>query len=230
MEYNYTVKNLIDDVKIALKAGAHFSALALSFTLVSECSKVEYPDEWFDKYAESDEYMCKQFPSYYKDGKYIKKKNHDKERFIMWIDDWDNAHNCDESIKVQMKAHELNLLKNRQTEFGLSPYINGELLYQLRCHIFHEASNAIDFQSQLISDEGNKKISSDSFTLSIDNNNAFDIHITQISTTSSEDKSTLEINVNGLVYHILDLVELYYERKNGIGFNTIHIRDNRLEK
>ena len=52
---DYTLENMITDAKTALKSGASFSSLALAFALVSECAIIEYPDEWFDNNAETDE-------------------------------------------------------------------------------------------------------------------------------------------------------------------------------
>ena len=58
MEFNIIkIDDLIKDAKIALEAGAYFSSLMLTFALVSECAKIEYPDDWFEKNAEKDEYL-----------------------------------------------------------------------------------------------------------------------------------------------------------------------------
>lgn len=55
----FEVREKINDVHIALQAGAHLSALALALTLPDICGKVEYPElngklayiGWFDRYA-----------------------------------------------------------------------------------------------------------------------------------------------------------------------------------
>lgn len=87
---DYDINDLIKDAKLALKSGAYFSALSLSFALVSECANIKYPNAWFDKNANKDKYLKEHFSyKYNNEGKYDTKKykNHDKERFIMWIDD-----------------------------------------------------------------------------------------------------------------------------------------------
>ena len=97
----------------------------------------------------------------------------------------------------------------------------------MRCHIFHEASNNIVFQSNKISDGGNRKISSENFLFSIDNSNPFDIHVLQTSYVSSTGPSSLDININGLIYYILNLVEVYYDSKDKNCFNSIRVCDYR---
>ena len=225
---SYTLENLTEDVKTALKAGAHFSALALTFALVSECASITYPDEWFDKNADTDEYMKRQFPYLYKNGRYTHPGGHDKERFIMWLDDWENSHNCDDSIKAKMEEYERNTSEFRKATYGISPHINGELLYQLRCSLFHEASNKIDFLSKRkISDEGNMNIDSTQFTLSLDKYNPYEVHMLESSSTWENGKSSMDISVNGLIYHLLNYIEIFWENIDKKACHTIRVHDNR---
>ena len=230
MESIFTINDLISDAKLALESNAHFSALSLMFAIISECANVEYPDEWFNKYAENDEYLQKHFPSHYQNGKY-NCNNHDRERFQMWIDDWENTHNCnDETLKQQMQEYKEWKDIQRISSNGLMPRENGELLYQLRCTLFHEASDNIEFHNyKKISDEGNRKISSDGFTLTLDAKNPMNIHSRGFYTTSSTGLSTMNINVNGLIYHYLALAELYVERNKNKKFNNIKVYDHRKE-
>lgn len=220
---------LIEDAKTALQAEAYLSAMALTFAIISECANIEYPDEWFDANAENDKYLKENFPNHYKNGKYFN-KNHDKERFQMWIDDWENDHNCDESLKSEMNEYVRKNEENRETRFGLMPEENGELLYQLRCSILHEASIDIEFCNQKkISDEGNAAIVPNLFTLVFDANNELNVHARGAYGTSSDGKSSMSINVNGFVYHYLYLAELYHQRCQDKKFSVIKITDNRKE-
>lgn len=225
----YTILDLIEDAKTALQAEAYLSAMALTFAIISECANIEYPDEWFDANAENDKYLKENFPNHYKNGKYFN-KNHDKERFQMWIDDWENDHNCDESLKSEMNEYMRKNEENRETRFGLMPEENGELLYQLRCSILHEASIDIEFCNQKkISDEGNAAIVPNLFTLVFDANNELNVHARGAYSTSSDGKSSMSINVNGFVYHYLYLAELYHQRCQDKKFSVIKITDNRKE-
>lgn len=227
----FTIKNLISDVKIALQSGAYFSALSLTFAIISECANVEYPDEWFEKNADTDVYLREYFPNHYnKNGKY-NCSNHDRERFQMWIDDWENDHNCDEPLKSQMQNYVKQNKENRKSSNGLLPIENGELLYQLRCTLFHEASSDIEFlNSKKISDIGNSRISSENFVLILDNENLSDFHLRGSCGTCSSGKSSIKINVNGFICYYLSLVELYIERNKNKTFNTIKIQDNRKKE
>ena len=225
----YTILDLIDDAKTALQSGAYLSAMTLTFAIISQCANIEYPDEWFNANAESDKYLQEKFPNYYNNGRYYN-KNHDRERFQMWIDDWENDHNCDESLKSEMNNYAKKNEENRETRYGLMPEENGELLYQLRCSILHEASIDIDFRNQKkISDNGNAAIVPDLFTLVFDVNNELNIYARGAYGISSEGKSSMSINVNGFVYHYLYLAELYYQTHQNKKFSVIKITDNRKE-
>lgn len=228
MESIITVNDLIMDAKIALASNAHFSALSLTFAIISECANIEYPDEWFDIHANTDEYLQTHFPTHFKNGKY-NCSNHDRERFQMWIDDWENDHNCNnETLKQQMQEYKEWNNFQRISSNGLMPRENGELLYQLRCTLFHEASDDIEFHNhKKILDEGNRRISSYEFTLTLDAKNPMNIHSRGSYTTSLTGFSSMNINVNGLIYHYLALAELYIKRNKDKKFNTIRVYDHR---
>lgn len=219
----YTVKNLIEDARIALKSEAYFSALALTFALVAECSNIEYPDSWFKENADKDEYLQRKFPDYYEDGKYKGPRTHDKERFIMWIDDQENAHNCEDAIKEQMEEYEKSILKCRQLNGILTPHIDGEFLYQLRCNLLHEASSDIDFRKK-ITDSGNKRIRPDMFTLVLDKYTSFGTYIVASSSTSSNFAS-FSISVTAIIDNLLRAVENYYDYKGNKEFKEIRVSD-----
>lgn len=60
-EVNIKIPDLIDDIKRAMKAGAWFSALSLSFALIDKCGKIQYNNEK-DSYNFIhwvDDYICK---------------------------------------------------------------------------------------------------------------------------------------------------------------------------
>lgn len=227
MKSVFTIKDLILDARKALKSEAYFSALSLTFAIISECANVEYPDEWFNKNACTDKYLQENFPTHYKDGKY-NCSNHDKERFQMWIDDWENDHNCNESLESQMKEYAKSKKEFRKTENGLLPIENGELLYQLRCVLFHEASNNIEFNNpQKISDCGNSKISSSNFVLTLDSYNQIKFYPQYTCSTDLSNGTSMNINVNGLIYYYLDLAEKYINDNKDKIFSKITINDNR---
>lgn len=222
------ILDLIDDAKAALKAESYFSALALTFALVSACANKEYPDNWFKENADNDWYLKEHFSNYYSSGFYKGPPSHDKERFIMWIDDWENHHVCDDTLKDDMIKYEQQMQTHRQSNYGLTPEINGELLYQLRCSLFHNASDEIDFNNhKKITDHGNQKLVRGTFGLSLDPYNPLHIHIDYCSGISST-SSSLNININALIYKLLHYVQLYYSR-NISKFETITVYDNREE-
>lgn len=221
-----TIPQLIEDIRRAEKAGAYFSALSLSFALVSECANVKYPDEWFTENAQNDEYLIEHFPQYYKSGKYSN-KNHDRERFTMWFDDWSNAHGSSEANKSQMEEFARQEEEFRKSPNGIMPRVNGELLYQIRCCLLHEGSDDIEFHNnKKILDEGNKNIT------------AFDFVVTEYKElypaggesccVGSSGNASISVDVQGLINTILHFVQLYYDRdmKNEHNaFNTISITD-----
>ena len=231
MEFNIIkIDDLIKDAKIALEAGAYFSSLMLTFALVSECAKIEYPDDWFEKNAEADEYLKEHFHRNYKNGKY-NNKNHDKERFVMWIDDWSNSHNCkDAKLAEDMKEYEKQMENMRKLSDKKMPCINGELLYQLRCNLFHEGSINIEFSDEKkITDNGNSRIQNKNIALKIDNSNKFDIHLHVffIRKDNDREESGMYININELIYSLLSMVKKYYNDHDNTLFNTIKVFDSR---
>ena len=172
----YDITDLIKEVKSSLKYNNHFSALILTFMLISECANIEYPDKWFEKNAKDDEYLKKHFPKHYtNNGKYIC-KNHDKERFQMWIDDWENFHNYKGEIGEKEKEYLEFQKTHRKTENGILPVMNGELLYQLRSSLIHTGYKDIDFTSK-IRDEGNKNLSNNEFILIIEKNSPYIMYV-----------------------------------------------------
>lgn len=229
---NYNINDLINDAKLALKSGAHFSALSLSFALVSECANVEYPDEWFDENADNDDYLKKHFSNKYNNGKYNKgNKNHDKERFVMWIDDQNNSHNCSPQMKEAMKKYEQQRSEFRKCDNDLLlPELNGELLYQLRCELSHKASSYIEFNNEKkISDEGNKRITNDGFILVLDDDKPFS-KLPYITSEANAVSSKMKIGINKLILKLLRLVESYYNQNKEKKFNVICVLDNRKIK
>ena len=224
MESVFTIKDLISDARTALEAGSYFSALSLTFAIIAECANIAYPDEWFDKNADTDEYLQKKFPSHYnKNGKY-NCQNHDRERFQMWIDDWENDHSCDKSLKSQMKEYAEKNEEERKTENGSLPIIDGELLYQLRCSLFHNASSDIEFSnSKKISDECNSKILQENFVLILDNCNLSN----GVYSVDSSGEMSMSPSVNYIISHYLNLVELFIENNRDKSFPTIKVHDNR---
>lgn len=234
MIQTFSIDDLISDAKLALNSGAYFSALALTLAIISACAKAKYPDEWFEKYADKDKYLQEHFPTYFKNGKYSQKQ-HDKERFQMWIDDWENGHNCDGMAEQQMEDYARCAEEDRKcmddkgnlTDKKM-PIENGELIYQLRCAILHSASSEIEFQDpKKISDEGNSKVLPQNFTLTLDKNNQFDFYPRGGSSVSSYNGSSIDINVNGFVCHYLKLAELYAKNNKDKFSSAIRIQDNR---
>ncbi len=223
-----SIDNLVKDAKMALKSGALFSALALTFSLVAECAYIKYPDKWFEENADTDVYMKKLFPyNFSGKGKYVG-KNHDKERFIMWYEDWYNAHNCKESERKAKE--ELEQILQEHIELGSvpTPHMNGELLYQLRCTLFHEASSQIDFSiKKKISDKGNSRIASNGFILTLEKNKPNENYGLACGVAGEDAPSIMNISVNGLVCHLLNFVERDYKNV-GIGkYNKVLVDDQR---
>lgn len=223
----FTIENLISDARLALQSKAYFSSLLLTFSIISACANAEYPDEWFTKNANSDKYLQTHFKKYFKTGTY-QCPSHDKERFQMWVDDWENNHNCDNSLKSEMKDYILFCEENRQTPCGPLPRINGELLYQLRCALFHNGTSNIAFDNQnKISDQGNSAISPDMFILTLDSDNLEYSDLTVASSVNSLGKSSISINIGGLINHYLYLAELYCKKNPNKVFQTIRVQDNK---
>ena len=222
------IPELIEDAKRALRANALFSALSLSLSLAAECSKFKYPDEWFEEKADNDPYLMKQFPNYFdENGIYLhkKSKNHDKERFMMWFDDWNNSHNCSNDIKQEMIDFEEKNEEHRRNKDGsISPDINGEILYQIRCKLFHEGTNAIDFQNKIM-DIGNHNIGDFNYVLTDASKPFLGIYGHSSSSSIQPGSSSMNIYlpelVNGLCYY----VELYYSKNAPKSFNKIQVID-----
>ena len=99
-------------------------------------------------------------------------------------------------------------VEDRKTDFGkVLPSFDGEVIYQLRCCILHEASSDIDFENdKKITDKENKGVL---FTLILDDTciscNSFSV--------DSNDKKTIDVEVSGFVNLILHCVEVFYKRK-----------------
>ena len=217
------INNLIDDAKLALENGAFFSALTLSFALVSECANIAYPDEWFSKYADNNEYMKKQFSYHFRNGKYANNGNHDKERFIMWIDRW--------KIPTEFGEGETILKKYRESRAFPSPELNGELIYQLRCNLIHEGSSDIAFSDdKKISHKGNSKIASDKFALAIENEKKQSGRLVFCGHACENSDSGIVISVNGLIFFLLGYVELFYKTIGVEEFKKIPVYDYRNDE
>lgn len=215
----YDITDLIQEVKSSLKYNNHFSALILTFMLISECVNIEYPNKWFEKNAEDDEYLKKHFPKHYtNNGKYIC-KNHDKERFQMWVDDWENFHNYKKEIGEEEKKYLEHQKSHRKTEHGILPIVNGELLYQLRSSLVHTGSKDIDFNFK-ITDNGNKHLSNNKFILIIEEDSPYTIYVRSASIDSYNDCS-LYINITELIKHYIYLIEKYIEKNKDKKFNII---------
>ena len=207
MDTKIGILDLKNDAERALSIHSYFSALSLSFALVSECANKCYPDDWFVKYADSCIYLKEHFPNYFKKGKY-KNKNHDKERFIMWID---GLQKTDREYEDEEKK-------------GF-PVINGELLYQFRCCLLHEGSANIDFKGK-ISDSNNQNIRR---FIIYDNSTLKNVYGTGIFINSNGNR-IIEVNISGLVNFLLHLVEVYYKKNKGKNFNEIIFEDRPVTK
>lgn len=179
---------LLEDIERALQANAQFSALAMTLALVAECAEVQYPE--------------------------IKS---DGEKFATWYDDWFNSHNCDESIKEKMDEYAQKREERRHTEYGKLPQLNGELLYKLRCKLFHEASTDVEFYK--LKDDGNKDITNFSFAIGIGGMSS------GICDKSEKDVS-MRIDIPWLVEDLTHLIRLFYERNKDKIFHEISVVDN----
>lgn len=149
----------------------------------------------------------------------------------MWIDDWSNSHNCkDAKLAEDMREYEKQMENMRKLSDKEMPCINGELLYQLRCNLFHEGSINIEFSDEKkITDNGNSRIQNKNFVLKIDNGNKFDIHLHDffIRKDNDREESGMNSNINGLIYSLLSMVEKYYNDHDNTLFNTIKVFDSR---
>lgn len=214
--YGYaSVSTLIADAERALKGGAYFSALSLTFSLVSFAANVRYPDTWFTDHADHDEYMLRAFPKYFTaDGSYKRKKSkgHDKERFVMWYDDWSNDHNCDPALKDDIQVYHRKLEEKRKVGTAEMPELDGELLYQIRCCLFHESSNNVQFFR--LSDAGNQHVSDFMFLISpYSLVKTGPMIMKSVSSDTSDYKNydgSLIIDVQLLVRHLLHLVKQFF--------------------
>ncbi len=224
-----SIPQLIDDAKRALKSNAIFSALALTLSLVAECSEIEYPDRWFSannsENPNNNEYMKdKFFYNYNLHGQYIAaNRGHDRERFTMWIDDFYNNNNCDDSIKEAMEEYMEVSKDARQTEFGELPTLeSGELWYQIRCKLFHTGSNDINFSR--LNDEGNKKVKE--FIYIINSLNEFDTGGASVYSIDNQQNSEMHIDIVTEISMLLNFVTIYYNKnKDTKTFNNIKIKD-----
>lgn len=119
----------------------------------------------------------------------------DSKAYVAWYDMWE------ESIKNEIE-------KNRQSECGVLPRLDGSFLYQIRCMVLHTTSIDIDFtNSKKITDEANQHITN--FTFSISEPNEFMLG-GSLYGRYSNGEGTAVIDIQGLVKDLLHLVEIYY--------------------
>ena len=101
--------------------------------------------------------------------------------------------------------------------------INGELIYQLRCSLFHEASINIDFKNDnKITHEVNKNLTNQTFTLVL--NNYTPAGMWSIGIVSNY--PSIEINVCDFINYCLRFIEVYYNN-NKEKFKNFTVYDNR---
>lgn len=186
---------IIEDAKRALLANAQFSALCLTFALVDECATFE----WNKSHS----------------------KHNNEKAYVHWFNMWDSSEEIDdENLKKEMEKFE-HKIKNIRTD---SPYLDGQLLYKIRCSILHAVSTNIDFTNCGLGNNANKNIKE--FTLVLSKPNQF---LMGYGTSSSSDKdknNSINIDVQNLVGNLLHLVGLYYDRnKDIIEFNAIKAID-----
>lgn len=194
-----SVPVIIEDVKRAMMANAQFSALCLTFALVDECATFEWNKSHSEKHVGG---------------------HNDEKAYAAWFDMWDSSKGIDnEEQKKKMEEFEQKI---KDLHKGL-PYLDGKLLYKLRCSILHAVSTNIDFMNCGLGNDANRNIKD--FTLILSEPNTY--LGGGISRISNKDKNnSMNINIQGLVGNLLYLVELYYKRnKDAIEFNEIEVID-----
>lgn len=208
MDYitNINLLELIEDVKLAMKADAWFSALSLTFALIDKCSTIEYPE--------------------------VANTNMGTNRFSKWVDTYINTRDDigwkfrpNKNGKMVKKTSHIKIGNGKEYDRN-EPYMDGELLYQLRCALLHGCSNNID-SVKINHNAANKKLIS---------NNKYNFKY-QISTQYIEmgwsniqssvdcfDNYYMTIPIDGLIWPILLAVKDFYEL-NKEKFNSITIID-----
>lgn len=117
-----------------------------------------------------------------------------KERYIKWFDKY-------------IGQYERPPVKSGETEM---PYLNGEVVYQLRCSVLHQGNPNVD--SDKIKDEACKI---DYFTLVIEKKKPFDIYADtasvscMIQPSQSKPIRSYEVNICRLCLIIISTVEKY---------------------
>lgn len=137
----------------------------------------------------------------------------------MWVDDWENFHNYKKDIGEEEKKYLEHQKAHRKTEHGILPVVNGELLYQLRSSLVHTGSKDINFNFK-ITDDGNKHLSNDKFTLIIEEYSPYIMYVRSASVGSYND-CDLNIHITGLIKHYIYLIEKYIEKNQDKEFNII---------
>ena len=202
-ETNINILDLIEDIKRAMKADAWFSALSLTFALVSKCGKVQY-------------------------------NNSDSYNFIHWVDDyitkdnsvcWEKRPNKNGKMTKKV-SHQVRNYNNSKQELDISePYMNGELLYQLRCALLHGASDNVKF-NELSHCKPNTNIKSYNFHYQI-STQYIEMGWSNIqSSVDCYDNYSMTVPIDGLIWPIILSVEEYYNN-NQDKFNKITIIDYR---
>lgn len=137
-----------------------------------------------------------------------RKFNETEKSFIQWYGMWNDK----EFIK-----------KVRHDENGVAPYLNGQLLYKIRCCLLHGMSSNIDFANCGLSDDANRNITQFSFVVNEYSEWGFGGSITS---HNKSKQNTMAVDVAGLAKELLYFVTQYYERnKDTSDFNTIAIND-----
>lgn len=186
---------IIEDAKRALLANAQFSALCLTFALVDECATFE----WNKSHS-----------------------NHNNEKaYAHWFNMWDSSEGIDdENLKKEMETFECKMKNNHSG----SPYLDGQLLYKIRCSILHAVFTNIDFMNCGLGNNANKNIKK--FALVLSKPNQFLMGCGISSNSDKDNNNSINIDVQSLVEKLLYLVGLYYDRnKKIIEFNTIKVID-----
>ena len=190
---------MVEDAKRAMMANAQFSALCLTFALVDECATFEWNKSHPEKQVGD---------------------HNDEKAYAAWFDMWESLKGIDEEEPKKKMEEFGREIKNFRKG---SPYLDGQLLYKLRCSILHAVSTNIDFMNCGLGNDANRNIKN--FTLVLSKPNPYLIGGNS-SITDKNKNNSMEIDVQGLVGNLLHLVELYYKsNKDKIEFNTIEAID-----
>lgn len=108
---------------------------------------------------------------------------------------------------------------DRKTSFGkILPYMNGEILYQLRCSMLHDVSSGLDYNR--ITDKENKL---SSFVLIIVEYNEFlpdSIH-----SVNDQNEKEIDIYIEPLCHKICEAAKQYYEKNKDKFKGVIRVMD-----